>query len=192
MRHATILCLSAAVLACCFLLALSGEQPGDVDAVVVIEQPDIGADSRDADVIPLCRLRREVVKSETSMGMPFEQLASIRRLMVDALVEGRLEDAIDKFERIQDSLDYSVVDSRARISEKMRTLYAKAKRAQEFANLQLAIGRVLTDRSGREVVTVNGQAYRVGDRIRRDLLLKKISTRSIDFEWRAVGLRWKR
>lgn len=126
------------------------------------------------------------------LGIPMDELTSIQRFMIDALTDGRLEDAIDKFELVQEKLIFPKGDERQAVAERLRDLYTKASVAQDFSRLDLKISGIILLDGGLSTAIINGKTYTEGDALQDKLFLKEIGPEYTEFLYRGVVLRKKR
>lgn len=124
-------------------------------------------------------------------GLPMKELIGIRRKIEDALNEGRLEDAVDDFELVRDKIAFAATDERARIAARLQSLYQKAKVAQEFSRLSIAVTGTIRLPESLSTAIINGKTYTEGDAIGDELFLKEVGEDYVEFLYRGVVLRRK-
>ncbi len=124
-------------------------------------------------------------------GISMETLTSVERFMIDALFDGRLEDAVDRFADVQQGLAFRKGDPRREKAERIRDLYRKAKIGMEFSRLPLQItGTIVLDR-GLSTAIINGKTYQEGDAVDEELFLGQVGEEWCEFLYKGVTLRKK-
>ncbi len=143
---------------------------------------------------PYDQLFAVVFKSdkEKQIGIPMEELVTTRRFMEDALVDGHLEDAVDRFELIREKLRFPPKDERQAVADRLRDLYRKAKVAQDFSRLDLKISGIILLERGLSAAIINGKTFTEGDSIGAALFLKELGSDYTEFLFQGVVLRKKR
>ncbi|MFQ5504785.1 MAG: type 4a pilus biogenesis protein PilO [Planctomycetota bacterium] len=146
-------------------------------------------------VEPVEVLKRKVSSGNEQtgpIGLSKRDLEGVRRFMVDALIDGRIEDAIDRYELIEAKLIFPKNDERIDTAANVRDLYRKAKIARDFSRRALKItGVILLDNSISTAI-INGKTYQEGDAVDEDLFLKEIKPESIEFLFKGIVIAKKR
>lgn len=124
-------------------------------------------------------------------GLPMKELVGIRRKIEDALNEGRLDDAVDDFELVRDKIEFASTDDRAKVADHLRGLYQKAKVAQEFSRLSIAVTGTIRLPESLSTAIINGKTFTEGDAIGDELFLKEVGEDYVEFLYRGVALRRK-
>ncbi len=124
-------------------------------------------------------------------GLSMETLTSVERFMIDALYDGRLEDAIDRYIDVQQGLVFKRGDPRREKADRIRDLYRKAKIGQEFSRLPLKITGTIVMDGGLSTAIINGKTYQEGDVIDEDLFLRRVGEEWCEFIYKGVTLRKK-
>jgi hypothetical protein len=125
-------------------------------------------------------------------GLPMEELTGIRRFMEDAVTEGNLESAVDKFELVREKLTFPANDPRHQVKDRLEDIYRKAKTAQDFQRLNLQVSGVIMIEDGLSTAIINGKTFSEGDALADHLFLKEIGAEYVEFLFRGVVLRMKR
>ncbi len=126
------------------------------------------------------------------VGIPLSELTAIRKFMEDALIEGRLADAVDRFELVREKLSFPPGDERSTVAKRLQDLYRKAKIAQDFSHLDLKLSGIILIDAGLSTAIINGKTYTEGDALGDSLFLKEIGAEYTEFLYRGVVLRKKR
>jgi len=122
----------------------------------------------------------------TNVGIPMPALKGILKFMEDALIDGRIHEAIAKYEVAQEGLNFSEGDDRLAIARRIRDLHKKAIIAQDFARIRLNIQGVILIDNGISTVIINGRTYQEGDAIEEHLFLKEITPESVEFLYKGL------
>ena len=125
------------------------------------------------------------VTEEVSLSL----LISTRRFMEDALIDGRLEDAVERFQLIKERLFFQETQvQKIREAETLQALFRKASTALEFSRLELRVsGYIVTD-GGISTAIINGKTYEEGDALGPDLFLQEIGPEWMRFLYKGVEI----
>jgi Tfp pilus assembly protein PilO len=126
---------------------------------------------------------------EKAVGLRMDELNTIRRYLEDALIDGRLDDAVDKFSEVEQHLIFPTQDPRRGVAGRIRTLYKKARVGQEFSRIKLEITGTIVIGKGLSTAIVNGKTFQEGDPIDADLFLKKVGEEWCEFLFKGVAIR---
>ncbi|HHI79006.1 MAG TPA: hypothetical protein ENK02_03430 [Planctomycetes bacterium] len=126
---------------------------------------------------------------EKSVGLTMSELNTIRRYLEDSLIEGRLDDAVDKFSEVEQHLVFPSRDPRKEVAGRIQALYKKARVGQEFSRLKLDITGTIVIGRGLSTAIVNGKTFQEGDPLDADLFLKKVGEEWCEFLFKGVAIR---
>lgn len=126
-----------------------------------------------------------------AQGLPMAELVGMRRKIEDALNDGRLDDAVDSFELVRDKIQFAPSDERAPVANVLHELYQKAKVAQDFSRLQIAVTGTIRLPESLSTAIINGKTFTEGDAIGDELFLKEVGEDFVEFLYRGVVLRRK-
>lgn len=128
-------------------------------------------------------------KEASGEEIPLSLLMSTRRFMEDSLIDGRLEDAVERFQIIRERLFFQETQvEKIKESEHLRILFQKASSALEFSRLNLKLtGHIVTD-GGISTAIINSKTYQEGDALSADLFLLEIGPEWLKFLYKGVEI----
>ena len=143
---------------------------------------------------PLAAMRQQLDGSNKGerKGLSIEQLTAIRRQMEDALDQGQLTEATDRYELVSEQVKFPASDDRSVIAAELAELYRKAKIALRFTSMELAVSGIIVTGDGLSTAIINGKTYTEGDAISDQLFLKEVAEEYTEFVFQGVVLRRKR
>lgn len=139
-------------------------------------------------VDPLAKLKlavtQEAARSREDRWLAAKDMRKLLDSMKDDLRAGELRAAVNRYVTVQDKLRVPRADPRFELAAAIEDLYLRAKMADEFSQIQLAIQGICVNEDGRSAVILNGSVYEEGDYVEDDLLLKSVARDQVEFVYK--------
>lgn len=144
--------------------------------------------------LPFGELRNQLTKvidegkSEQDNFLKMADLVQLHETMVRFVRTGNLDEAIRRYEEVDDHLGVPSDDPRFQKVLDISTLHKKAIVAKEFQRLRLDIQGVVVRDDGRSGVLINDLALEEGDYVGPDCFVKKVMSEQVAFIYKGLTL----
>lgn len=150
--------------------------------------------------LPLIRrLQRDVVEAvadlrgrfdpkgpSTESGPNKEDLLEIAHAMRQLLADGQFVIAMDRYRLFADRFAQAESDpERKPLIDEMKRMHRQAEMALDFGKKKIQVDGIIVSEEG-SVVVINGRSYGEGDYVDDDLLVRRILSDSIEFQFKDV------
>jgi len=141
-------------------------------------------------LMPLKRLKKQVLtgSQEADKYLSVEDFTHLIEDLKSDLLEGRLQQAINRFENVIPKLEVPAGDSRYGLRVRIEGYVLRARVAQEFASMTLEISGVVVNQDGKSGVILNKTVYQEGDWVTDQLFIKAVRREEVEFVYKGFTM----
>ncbi len=122
----------------------------------------------------------------TDTGPSLNDLQELAKAMREHLDHGEFTLTMDRYNLVSERLKgYEEDAERGPVIRDLMQMNRAAEVAQEFEKLKLSVGGIIVSEEG-SVVVINGRSFGEGDYVDEDLVVRKIHSDAIEFQYRDV------
>jgi Tfp pilus assembly protein PilO len=141
-------------------------------------------------LMPLKRLRKQVMTGEIDADkyLSIEDFKQLNEDLRTDLLEGSLQQAVNRFQNVQPKLEVPAGDPRYQERIRAEGYVLRARVAMDFSAMTLEISGVVVNEDGKSGVILNKQVFQEGDWVTDQLFIKGVRREEVEFVYKGFTL----